>query len=153
MKTIALGNKSLIINYKNSSELYDTLRSILGYTEDDIATKFGFTKSGIESWTRSERTPPKWILVYLMDAVAYELNSLGYILDANKSSFVVSGIKKIQDEMVDTSLSANFETIKPTITLDIDNLITDDKPINIKMVSNIEKILKNNVKDFWSADK
>jgi hypothetical protein len=136
-----LDNKSLIIDYSNTQELYDLLRGIHGYTELELAEKFDLTLSAVQNWTKKDREPPKWVITYLSDTLELKLSLIGYMLKLKKASFVTYNIEQIQATINDFRVEGGGDLPQNPFTLQIGNLITESKAIDTAVLSNMAKIL------------
>jgi len=149
-KRLVLDTNSLIVDYTNTQELYDLLRGIHGFTEQELADKFSLTLSAVQNWTKKDREPPEWIIVYLSETLELKLSLIGYMLKLKKASFVIYNIEHIQATISDFRIGANADMPQNPFSLQIGNLITDNKPIDTAVLSNMAKILnefhKNHLK-------
>jgi len=142
-KRLVLDTKSLVIDYSNNQELYDLLRGIHGFTEIELAEKFDLTLSAVQNWTKKDREPPEWIIVYLSETLELKLSLIGYMLKLKKASFVTYNIEQIQATITDFRTEANTQIPQNPFTLQIGNLITESKPIDTAVLANMAKILNN----------
>jgi len=138
---LSLDNNSLVIDYSNTQELYDLLRGIHGFTEIELAEKFDLTLSAVQNWTKKDREPPEWIIVYLSETLELKLSLIGYMLKLKKASFVTFNIEQIQATIRDFRVESNTDLPQNPFTLQIGNLITESKAIDTAVLSNMAKIL------------
>jgi hypothetical protein len=141
-KRLTLDTNSLVIDYSNTQELYDLLRGIHGYTEIELADKFDLTLSAVQNWTKKDREPPEWIVIYLSETLELKLSLIGYMLKLKKASFVTYNIEHIQAIITDFRVESTAEIPQNPFTLQIGNLITESKPIDTAVLANMAKILK-----------
>ncbi len=139
---IKLDNGSLVLKYDGDKQLFKDLLEIHNYSYESFACKFDLTEDAVSSWLRKDRTPPKWAMVYLLDTLELNLRLIGYMLNVKKSDFLVLGIKQLQKTMEDLRLE-NEDIPFPPITLDTNALITDEKPINTSIISNLTLFIKS----------
>ena len=142
-----LDTNSLSINFKSKDELYDLLREIHGFTELEIAEKFDLTLSAVQNWTKKDREPPEWIIIYLSETLELKLSLIGYMLKLKKASFVVYNIQEIQATINDFRTEATGEVPQNPFTLNMGNLITENKPIDTAVLANMAKILNKFYKE------
>lgn len=144
---MTLDTNSFIVDYLNTQELYDLLRGIHGLTEQELADKFSLTLSAVQNWTKKDREPPEWIIVYLSETLELKLSLIGYMLKLKKASFVIYNIEQIQATITDFRLDSNAEIPQNPFSLQIGNLITENKPIDTAVLSNMAKILNTFYQD------
>ena len=136
-----IGN-CLDVQYKDDKELFNTLLSVLGYTKGKFALKFDVTEDAISNWTREGRDVPKWALVYLIDTLSLELQLTGYILKIKKMTTLTNDIVNLQDKIIDIRMESSSEFAQTPININIDDFISEDKPMNIDILVNCRNILE-----------
>ena len=140
---LKLDKNSLYLRYEDERELFDLLLDIHGYTKVEFGEMFDLEQSSVQNWTRKDRTPPKWAIKYLIDTLERDLRLIGYMLKLKKAQFVVYEIQQVQDEIRDLRVQDQDNIPQAPISLEIGNLITENKPINTAIISNMAKILNN----------
>lgn len=141
-------DESLMIRTKDDGELLNILLEIHGYTKLEFAEMFDLSLDTVKSWVRDGKNVPSYALRYLIDTLELELRLMGYMLEDKKAPFVLIEIQKVQDKITELRLD-NDDLPQNTLDLDIDALMTIEKPIKtilISKIANIQDIFLNKIK-------
>jgi hypothetical protein len=139
---IKLDNGSLTLRYTDEKQLFKDLLEISNHTYETFACKFDLTEDAVNSWLRKDRTIPRYVMVYLLDILELNLRLIGYMLDTKKSDFLVLEIRQLQKQMEDLRLE-NESIPEPSLYLNTSKLITDEKPLNTSIISNLTLVIKS----------
>ena len=132
-------DESLMIRTKDDGELLNILLEIHGYTKLEFAEMFDLSLDTVKSWVRDGKNVPSYALRYLIDTLELELRLMGYMLEDKKAPFVLIEIQKVQDKITNLRLD-NDDLPQNTLDLDIDALMTIEKPIKTILISKIANI-------------
>ena len=132
-------DESLMIRTKNDGELLNILLEIHGYTKLEFAEMFDLSLDTVKSWVRDGINVPSYALRYLIDTLELELRLMGYMIEDKKASFILIEIQKIQDKIIERRLD-NDDLPQNILNLDIDALMTTEKPMKTLLISKIANI-------------
>ena len=132
-------DESLMIRTKNDGELLNILLEIHGYTKLEFAEIFDLSLDTVKSWVRDGINVPSYALRYLIDTLELELRLMGYMIEDKKASFILIEIQKIQDKIIERRLD-NDDLPQNILNLDIDALMTTEKPMKTLLISKIANI-------------
>jgi len=122
-------DESLMIRTKNDGELLNILLEIHGYTKLEFAEIFDLSLDTVKSWVRDGINVPSYALRYLIDTLELELRLMGCMIE----------IQKIQDKIIERRLD-NDDSPQNILNLDIDALMTTEKPMKTLLISKIANI-------------
>jgi transcriptional regulator with XRE-family HTH domain len=128
-----------MIRTKNDGELLNILLEIHGYTKLEFAEIFDLSLDTVKSWVRDGINVPSYALRYLIDTLELELRLMGYMIEDKKASFILIEIQKIQDKIIERRLD-NDDLPQNILNLDIDALMTTEKPMKTLLISKIANI-------------
>jgi len=128
-----------MIRTKNDGELLNILLEIHGYTKLEFAEMFDLSLDTVKSWVRDGINVPSYALRYLIDTLELELRLMGYMIEDKKASFILIEIQKIQDKIIERRLD-NDDLPQNILNLDIDALMTTEKPMKTLLISKIANI-------------